>query len=112
MNWFSRIVKVGFSILDDARVDDVGRDFSIGEGVAEISFNFTKMQAQYSCREDPEPTEFDLKRDADGHWQIRSRAPLWKTDKWHAWVAGFPVWANKEDLIEEAYQRFKNIHSQ
>ena len=81
-------------------------EFWITEGIAYIRFNFRTMTALYSCREDPKDTEYDLYRDEDGNWQVCER-PQTSRPKWHSWATAFPVWADKEELIEYAYQRYR-----
>ncbi len=105
MNWLRHFIK-GSSKIVDENPNNAKIDFRISESVAGIRFNFTTMQARYSCREDPAPTEYDLRRDTDGHWRICRRKPVSKTNEWVSWATGFPVWADKEQLIENAYQRF------
>jgi hypothetical protein len=105
MNWLRHIIK-GSSKIADVNPNDDKIDFRISESVAGIRFNFTAMQARYSCREDPAPTEYDLSRDTDGHWQIRQRKPVSEINEWVSWAIEFPVWADKEQVIEDAYQKF------
>jgi CubicO group peptidase (beta-lactamase class C family) len=78
-------------------------EFWIKNGAAFIQLNFQVWRALYSCREDPAPLEYELRRSEAGQWQVRRAG---SAAEWQPWGKVFRVWAARERQIEQAYAQW------